>query len=770
MRLTIAVLLLSALTPAVRAQSADSVAASYRDRHAELMRLAQIPGQVASVENLVLTRDAGRLTLDRGSIYLLAPVGGRAIGAVFRGSGRFTLSAPLAVEQAELRRFAGSESLDVPISQAVLLFSDSTWLQLRGLSWGAAEIPGNVREAVQALLRSLRDDHEGSFDGDVIGPLLNGVSNGFFMALIDRQQGDQVLFRFNPDLAEAVQLHRPASRRRWGSPWAVVTQFAARRPPRGTEGAWHYRERLRVPSYQLTVDLRESFSANIALWASARLSLRATDSVGPWLLFRLHPRIEVDSARWSDGTDAAPFKARENPEVWVRAPRRLAPGDSLSLTMHYRGDIIDRFSNFFFVDPSADWYPVNGQGGTLSSFDLTFRSPRQYPLVSVGERTHSSDSGNVRTTRWVTRHATQFASFNLGLFESQRIQNPGAPPLEVYISEEAHELIRRQFAAAGHVIPQQRRMREAVAADVSNSLALFTRLFGEPPYSQFSVTEIPYSAGVSFPGLIHLSWGTFQNTSLDGFDEFFRAHEAAHQWWGNGVRPASYRDAWLSEGLASFSGLWYLATVRRRDNEYFRFLDRYRADIRTLRDAGPIWNGFRNSTPGQESGYHVMVYEKGAWVFHMLRSMMTDLSAMRSDRFTAMMRAFYQDNAGRAVTTDDFQRAVEEHLNMPMGWFFDQWIRGTALPTYDVSWRAEPAEGERYRIRFNITQSGVPADFRMPVLVSADLGNDATARFRIMVHGGQSEYVSPLLPSRPRDIVFNDLQSVLADDVNVSRM
>jgi hypothetical protein len=58
--------------------------------------------------------------------------------------------------------------------------------------------------------------------------------------------------------------------------------------------------------------------------------------------------------------------------------------------------------------------------------------------------------------------------------------------------------------------------------------------------------------------LIDLSYSTFTNTSIDGFDEFFRAHEVAHQWWGNGARPASYRDAWLSEGLATFCGIWYV--------------------------------------------------------------------------------------------------------------------------------------------------------------------------------------------------------------------
>src|SRR6266576_3858382 len=95
----------------------------------------------------------------------------------------------------------------------------------------------------------------------------------------------------------------------------------------------------------------------------------------------------------------------------------------------------------------------------------------------------------------------------------------------------------------------------------------------------------------------------------------------------NDARPseshASYRDAWLSEGLASFSGLWYVQSLRKSNDAYFKFFDRYAAEIRDVQNtAGAIWVGYRNATPDSPSGYQVMIYEKGAWVFHMLRTLM----------------------------------------------------------------------------------------------------------------------------------------------------
>jgi len=752
---------LALLVPA--ALMAQEPAATFRERLTEVVGLSPIPN-VADVNDLVITRDVGRLTLERGKLYLLSRVGGRTVGAVFRGQGRFTFTPPNATERAQLERFAGSPALDDTISEATFIFSDSMADQLAGLSFTQAEIPGAVTAHVADLVASLQGEKEGTFDGGVMEALLNGERTGFFLAHLTRARGDPVLFQFDPRLSESVQLHRPVGRLKWGTSWQVVTQFTPQQALPGVGREWRWRHRMSVPTYRVDVRLTPTFGADLDFAAQATLTVVPHEPVGPWLLFGLHPKLQIDSARWSDGTAVVQFKAKDSGTFWVRAGRRLKPGDTLALTVSYHGKLIDRFDNWFFIDPGADWWPTNGQGRDYATFDVTYHSPSHYPLASVGDRTDSTVAGNVLTTRWITRVPTPFATFNLGLFESHRVQHPGAPPLDVLISEDAHRLMRRQVMAQGGFMPQQRNMRENVAADMSNSLKWFTHLFGAPPYEHFYVTEIPYSLGVSFPGVIHLSWVTFQNTSLEGFDEYFRAHEAAHQWWGNGVRPASYRDAWLAEGLASFSGLWYLQTLRKRNDEYFKFLDQYAGNIRTSRrDMGPIWIGYRNGSATTPAPYHVTVYEKGAWVFHMLRTLMLDLQTMKEDRFTGMMQDFYASYRGKAATTEDFQRVVERHAGIPMDWFFDQWVKGTAIPTYRVAWTTEPADGGKYRVRFRVTQEDAPPDFQMWVLVSADLGNNRFANFRVGVKGGQTDYVSPLLPGRPVKVIFNELRSVLAD-------
>src|SRR3989442_6282051 len=77
--------------PPSQGAPASAPAATYLERYREVTQLGPLPAQVADVEHLVLTHDAGRLTLERGKLYLLSPVGGRTVGAGVSGDGGFSV-------------------------------------------------------------------------------------------------------------------------------------------------------------------------------------------------------------------------------------------------------------------------------------------------------------------------------------------------------------------------------------------------------------------------------------------------------------------------------------------------------------------------------------------------------------------------------------------------------------------------------------------------------------------------------------------------------
>jgi peptidase M1-like protein len=304
---------------------------------------------------------------------------------------------------------------------------------------------------------------------------------------------------------------------------------------------------------------------------------------------------------------------------------------------------------------------------------------------------------------------------------------------------------------------------EDVGADVANSLAFFSRAFGPPLAQQFYATEIPYFYGQAFPGLIYLSFGTFQTINESGSEETFRSHEMAHQWWGIGVDAATYRDAWLSEGFAEFSGLWYTQVFLKDNEKFFKQLEDRKRDIRGRRgDIAPIGLGTRLLGTDHPEDYSLMVYAKGAWVLQMLRNMMIDFGTMKEDAFSAMMRDFYQQYRGRRASTHDFQRVVEQHVDLPMDWFFNEWVNGTAIPTYILSWHAERTSDDKHLLHVRVRQEDVPSDFVMPVPLEIDFKSGGHATVRVTVRGPVTD-AQIQVPSEPARLVLNPVESVLAE-------
>ena len=752
-------LLLAVLSPAprLRAQQSTRVADSYADRFAEVMALDAAPDGVADVSGLVLQRDVARFTLGSGKLYLLKPIGGRTVGALFHGSGTFAFAPGSSIEQARLARYEKKTAIEAPITDVVFLFADTTLAELRAkLTFHAEAAPADVRSRVRETLKYLGDEDSKSFDPDLMAALLNGDSTDLFYAYVRRQGADPLMFTLDPYEVEAVSLSGKATRW-WSDDREVLSQFPRSGRTRDPQVTGERLDPAEIRRYVMNIDLPQRGIGEIAFAATARVDIAAASAAGPWVPFELFDKLEVDSARWSTGEPAAVSKGRDSGFLWINLGSRLQAGEVRSLSVSYHGDLIDRIVDFFRIKTSVAWYPLSLDGRTLATFDLTFHTPDAYLLASVGDRVDSSQAGRMITTRWVTPGPIRNASFNLGLFKDYTVVEPGVPPVTVMVSEEAHKKISRFH---------QQNMRQVVGGDVTRSLQFFQDVYGPTRLKHFYATEIPEFHGEAFPGMLHLSWVTFQQTDDQGTDEVFRAHEVAHQWWGIGVDYMTYHDRWLSEGFAEFSGLWYMQTVRHSNDKYFDLLRQYRSSIWLRRDVpGPIALGHRvqSSRDHDVDDYGTIVYKKGAWVVHMLRIMMLDLKTMSEEPFKETMRDFYASYEGKRASTADFRRVVERHMGLDMGWFFDQWVNGTALPTYRVAWRSEPMPDGQYRVRLQVAQEGVPADFLMYVPVTLDLGKDRVARLRVKVTGAQSEIVLPPMPAAPKTVKFNDFEGVLAD-------
>ena len=746
-------------TPARVVPVVAKVADSLQPVFDQLTHLAPVAGTALTVRGVALSRGGALIQLDSGSVYPLSPVNGRTVGVLFIGAGRVVATPPMTYERDHMKlETAGDSMVNATFGSAVFLFADSTWAELTAR--GTAATGGNADHSLVGDVVDIMGgiNHNGYGDG-LLGPILDGEQDGYFFGYFKTDQGRPAAIDYDPDAQESVTLLRRTPGTLLGKYLDALATYA----PDGTATSTQEVTRTAaVAHYTMDLRLPES-GGSLAYSARTDLTVVPSGPEGPWVHFELDPRLIGDSAS-INGKAVPIWKIKDHFSTWVRLDRRLAAGDTAQVRIWYHGDFIDRFGDWFLVDPATAWYPVPTDGRNLATFDITFHSPEQYPILSVGTRADSAaEPGHMVRTRWVMNSPMRNAAFNLGVFKESLLTGEGIPPVTYLYSDRS---INYGLGAERIVLTPDRKERELVGSDVQQALKFFTKVYGGPPVEKFYVAPIPYGEGIAFPGMIDLSINTFfsSNGAPKGFDQFFRAHEVGHQWWGIAVDFASYRDQWLSEGLASFSGLWFMQTGLHDNQAYFDFLNRYRDDIKGASPSGAMAMGERAGTADHPSASTVMTYEKGAWLAHMLRIMMLDFRTMNEDKFTAAMHDYYQTYHGLRASTADFQRVMEQHVGIPLDWFFREYYEGTALPSYKTAWKAETGPDGKVIVHLRVEQGGVSDDFENYIPVTIDLGDNRVARLRIHVKGPTSTLDVPGMPAAPKTVTFNGLSGVLAAD------
>ena len=776
---------LDTAVPPPSAAGSGTAAERYEPVFDALRNMAPRADSVALVRNVSLRRDAIQFQLEDGTLYLATPVGGRTIAAIFVGRGSVALTPPLEMERREVRRILGDSVVNSRISAAGFVFTDSTLSELRRqVTFGAGGDVGRASGVLHDALDHLVDDHE-VLQRTLITALMNGEANGFFYAHVKREHGEDLMFSVDPGDDEPVSLLRGG---REGSKVQVVSEFRrAEDLNDSSAAALDARDALRPDAYRIDAQ----FSKSLGFSANATVRLTAQRDGVRWARLSLLSELQVDTVRDEAGGPLTFYRTKKSPALWVRFDTPARTGDARSVHVAYHGDLIGYTSivekmtrwwparfrlqtsptpdRWFFVKSSYDWFPRYGP--RPADVDLTFHTPQRYHLASIGRLVDSRTEGDVVTTHWTTVRPADQVCFSVGELNEFKITDPRIPPVTVHSNDDAHrQLDRFFFSLQDQLGPNVWIMRlvsrgspeQDVGADLANSLAFFTRVYGPPLFDRYYAAEIPFDYGQAFPGLIYLPVWTFQAVGDSGYDEILRAHEVAHQWWGIGVEPTGYRDAWLSEGFAEFSGLWYMQMVLQDNPKFFKHLEHWRREIRARRnDASPIGIG-RRAEQLSDRDYTLMTYHKGAWVLQMLRNLMLDFHTMKEDAFAAMMQDFYQNYRGRRAGTRDFQRVVERHVGVPMDWFFDEWLNGTAIPKYILSWHADTAPDHGYALRIRIRQEDVPKDFVMPVPLGIELAGGGHAYVRVNVRGPLTE-ATLRLPAEPMQLELNPLQSVLAE-------
>jgi aminopeptidase N len=230
--------------------------------------------------------------------------------------------------------------------------------------------------------------------------------------------------------------------------------------------------------------------------------------------------------------------------------------------------------------------------------------------------------------------------------------------------KEKHGEVEFQYLATKYSESEVRR----IFRDTADMLDFYEARAGVK-YADKTYTQVLAAGGVeqemsSFTALRE----TYGKQVLDNEqDIWLGAHEFAHQWWGNMVTCRDWNHFWLNEGIATFMAAAYLEHRFGRA-AYLREIETYRANYEKVKAAGkdkslvfPDW-----LHPTRED--RTLVYDKGAYVLHLLRE------EMGEHAFWNGLRLFTQRHFGKSVVTSDFVAAMEEANGKSLQEFFAKWV------------------------------------------------------------------------------------------------
>ncbi|SOD71846.1 aminopeptidase [Jatrophihabitans sp. GAS493] len=403
-------------------------------------------------------------------------------------------------------------------------------------------------------------------------------------------------------------------------------------------------------SYRLSSN-RLAGRAIISARANSGISMFSLDLAGMQV-----KKVTVDGARVKRFVHG-----RRKLQVWLA--RTIPAGAGFVVEVHYSGnpkplrgawgsigweELDDGVIVASQPNGAASWFPCNDRPSNKASYRITFSTDSPYRVVSNG--TLLSQRAGAGQTTWIFDQpepmATYLASVQVGQYELLSIASAPVP----------------QLAA----LPP--RVRPRFDVDFGRQplmMEIFTRLFGRYPYARYTVVitddalEIPLEAqGMS----------VFGSNFVDGRRSYERlvAHELAHQWFGNSLTVAGWRDIWLNEGFACYAE-WLFSefsggpTAQQLAAKYF---ERLRGLPQNLIIADP----------GPQLMFDDRLYKRGALTLHALRRRLGDAA------FFELLLSWTAENAHGCVRTADFISHAQAWSSLSLDEFFDGWLFKGSLP------------------------------------------------------------------------------------------
>ncbi len=293
------------------------------------------------------------------------------------------------------------------------------------------------------------------------------------------------------------------------------------------------------------------------------------------------------------------------------------------------------------------WYPSNNHPSDKATFAFHITVAKPFVAAANGVLKERTDHGDRWTYDWEMDDpmATYLATIAISNFEIREKKSKTGVLVRDYLDAD----IRGDVEKSTAVLP--------------DALDYFSSVFGPYPFDACGVVvhemELPFS--LENQTLIVMGY-TFAY-------DIVVVHELAHQWYGDSVSVAAWKDIWLNEGFASYAEtLWWEHTAGAaalKEDLASRY--EYISGISSAR-VDPIGD------PGPDHLFDPEVYDRGALTLHALRLKVGDAA------FFQILREWFLRYRDGNASTQDFIGLSEEISAQDLSEFFQSWLFETDLP------------------------------------------------------------------------------------------
>ncbi|MGW6213620.1 M1 family metallopeptidase [Streptomyces sp. NPDC055109] len=350
---------------------------------------------------------------------------------------------------------------------------------------------------------------------------------------------------------------------------------------------------------------------------------------------------------------------RSGDEIRVTPRGPLAKGRTFTVTVTY-GGVPEALSGpivfgsdygwmktadgvFVACEPNAasTWFPSSDHPSDKATYDIRITAPKGLTGVSNGRLVSTHDRGGRTVTHWRESRpmATYLATATIGKFDVRTGRTPAGTPIYVAIDP----VLANSNSVDVYAVT-------AAATDY------WSQVFGPYPFEETGaiVDDMP-QAGFSLEVQSKPAYSAVRS-------ELTIVHELAHQWFGDSVSVAHWKDIWLNEGFATYAQ-WLWSEHQGVRSAHDSFVAGY--------DSRPADSSFWQTTvgdPQRDTMFASAVYQRGAMTLQMLRERIGDTA------FFKLLPAWTRLHRYGNGSTADFISLAERISGRQLDDLFQTWL------------------------------------------------------------------------------------------------